>query len=98
MLTVLGADQRRQVDRGSILVELVDPKQRDKTQNELMLMARDASSKFRELTIGVQQPALIQGAGSTAELQFFLQGPDLAQLEKYAQQVKSQAGADSRRH
>ena len=37
----------------------------------------------------MQQPALIQGAGSTAELQFFLQGPDLAQLEKYAQQVKS---------
>ena len=41
MLTVLGADQRRQVDRGSILIELVDPDQRDKTQNELMLMARD---------------------------------------------------------
>ncbi len=40
------------------------------------------------MTIGVQQPALIQGAGSTAELQFFLQGPELAELEKYAQQVK----------
>ncbi len=37
----------------------------------------------------MQQPALIQGAGSTAELQFFLQGPDLAQLDKYAQQVKT---------
>ena len=37
----------------------------------------------------MQQPALIQGAGSTAELQFFLQGPDLQQLEKYAQQVKA---------
>ena len=52
-------------------------------------MAREKISRFRELTIGVQQPALIQGAGSTAELQFFLQGPDLAQLEKYAQQVKA---------
>ena len=40
------------------------------------------------MTIGVQQPALIQGAESTAELQFFLQGPDLAELDKYAQQVK----------
>ena len=32
----LGADQRRQVDRGSILVQLVDPEEREKTQNELM--------------------------------------------------------------
>ena len=39
--------------------------------------------------MGVQQPALIQGAGSTAELQFFLQGPELLQLEKYAQEVKA---------
>ena len=29
MLTMLGADQRQQVDRGSILVELVDPKKRE---------------------------------------------------------------------
>jgi HAE1 family hydrophobic/amphiphilic exporter-1 len=92
MLTVLGADQRRQVDRGSILLELVDPKQRDKTQKELMLLARERLSRFKDLTIGVQQPALIQGAGSTAELQFFLQGPELAQLEKYAQQVKTRLG------
>jgi HAE1 family hydrophobic/amphiphilic exporter-1 len=89
VLTTIGADQRRQVDRGSVLVELVDPKDREKSQNELMLLARDKISRFKELTMGVQQPALIQGAGSTAELQFFLQGPDLAQLEKYAQQVKA---------
>ena len=88
MLTTIGADQRRQVDRGSVLVELVGPKQREQSQKELMLMAREKISRFKELTIGVQQPALIQGAGSTAELQFFLQGPDLGQLEKYAQQVK----------
>jgi HAE1 family hydrophobic/amphiphilic exporter-1 len=92
MLTVLGADQRRQVDRGSILMELVQPDQRKHSQDELMLMTRDRLRKFKELTIGVQQPALIQGAGSTAELQFFLQGPDLAQLEQYAQTVKSKLG------
>ena len=48
MLTVLGADQRRQVDRGSILIELVDPKKRDKTQKELMLMAREKISEDSE--------------------------------------------------
>ncbi|MEJ7605562.1 MAG: efflux RND transporter permease subunit [Bryobacteraceae bacterium] len=89
MLTTVGADQRRQVDRGSILVELKPIKERENSQLQLMLMARERISKYRDLTIGVQQPALIQGAGSTAELQFFLQGPELAQLEKYAQQVKA---------
>ena len=89
VLTSLGADQRRQVDRGSILVELVDPKQRKQSQKELMLVARERVSKFHDLTIGVQQPSLIQGAGSAAELQFFLQGPDLNQLAKYAEQIKA---------
>ena len=45
------------------------------------------SRSFANCTIGVQLPALIQGAGSTAELQFFLQGPDLQQLEKYAARI-----------
>jgi HAE1 family hydrophobic/amphiphilic exporter-1 len=89
ILTTIGADQRKQVDRGSIIVDLVDPKKREMSQTELMLAAREKISKFRDLTIGVQPPAAIQGAGSTAELQFFLQGPDLQQLDKYAQQVKS---------
>ena len=89
ILTTLGADQRRQVDRGSIIVELVDPKERKDGQIALMLMAREKLKGFRDITIGVQPPASIQGAGSTAELQFFLQGPDLLQLDKYAQQVKA---------
>lgn len=88
VLTTVGADQRKQVDRGSILVELKQPEERKQSQQELMLVARERVSKFHDLTIGVQQPALIQGAGSAAELQFFLQGPDLQQLDKYAQQVK----------
>jgi HAE1 family hydrophobic/amphiphilic exporter-1 len=89
LLTALGADNRRQVDRGSILVELVPIKKREHSQKELMDMARARIAKYRDITTGVQQPALIQGAGSTAELQFFLQGPDLNQLDKYAQQVKT---------
>jgi HAE1 family hydrophobic/amphiphilic exporter-1 len=89
LLTALGADNRRQVDRGSILVELVPIDKREHSQKELMDMARERIAKFRDLTTGVQQPALIQGAGSTAELQFFLQGPDLNQLDKYAQTVKA---------
>ena len=89
ILTVIGADQRQQVDRGSILVELKDIKEREQSQFDIMAMARQKLLKYKELTTGVQPPALIQGAGSTAELQFFLQGPDLAQLDKYSEAVKA---------
>jgi hydrophobic/amphiphilic exporter-1 (mainly G- bacteria), HAE1 family len=88
VLTVIGADQRQQVDRGSLLIGLAPIKEREQSQFELMEMARERLKNFKELTIGVQEPALIQGAGSTAELQFFLQGPDLAQLDKYATTIK----------
>lgn len=88
VLTVIGADQRQQVDRGSLLIGLKDMKEREQSQFDIMAMAREKLKKYKDLTIGVQAPAMIQGAGSTAELQFFLQGPDLAQLDKYAARVK----------
>ncbi|HME05389.1 MAG TPA: efflux RND transporter permease subunit, partial [Bryobacteraceae bacterium] len=54
MLTTIGADVRRQVDRGSILVELVPPEQRNLHQKALMLMARDRLKGFHDLVIAVQ--------------------------------------------
>jgi HAE1 family hydrophobic/amphiphilic exporter-1 len=88
VLTVIGADQRQQVDHGSILVGLTDMKTREQSQFDIMAMAREKLTKYKELTVGVQQPSQIQGAGSTAELQFYLQGPDLAQLDRYATRIK----------
>jgi len=83
MLTAIGADVRQQVDRGSVLIQLVQPGERGKTQDELMLLARERLSRFRDLTIGVQLPSLISG-GDNRELMFFVQGPDLARLDRYA--------------
>ncbi|MBC7925062.1 MAG: efflux RND transporter permease subunit [Bryobacteraceae bacterium] len=88
LLTTIGSDQRKQVDRGSILIELVDPKERKDSQQALMLAARERVKGFRDLTISIQPPSAIQGTGSTSELQFFLQGPELSELDKYAQRVK----------
>ena len=88
ILTTIGADARKQVDRGSIIVELTPLKERKQSQKELMILARERMKRFRDLTIAVQLPALIQGGGSNAELQFFVQGPDLKQLEKYAGEIK----------
>jgi len=88
MLTTLGSDERKQVDRGSILIELVPFDQRKQSQDQIMLMARERLKKFHDLVLAVQLPSLFQGTGPQADFQFFLQGPDLNQLDKYATQVK----------
>jgi hydrophobic/amphiphilic exporter-1 (mainly G- bacteria), HAE1 family len=93
LLTTLGADVRRQVDRGSILVELLPVDQRRQSQQEIMLLARNRLRVFRDLTIGVQPPQMFQGAGSSKDLQFFLQGPDFGRLEKYVEAVKRRLAA-----
>jgi hydrophobic/amphiphilic exporter-1 (mainly G- bacteria), HAE1 family len=88
LLTTIGADSRRQVDRGSILVDLLPMDQRKQSQRELMLMARQRLRKFRDLIVAVQLPSFIQGAGPNQDLQFYIQGPDLDRLNRYAQTIK----------
>jgi len=65
LLTTIGSDFQKQVDRGSIIVELVQPEDRKHTQEQLMDMARDITHKYKEMVIGVQLPALVSG-GTTA--------------------------------
>jgi HAE1 family hydrophobic/amphiphilic exporter-1 len=86
MLTTIGADIRKQVDRGSILVELVPVDQRKYSQRQLMDMTRERLRKFKEVVIGVQLPNLIQGAADR-EYQYSIQGPDLAKLDIYSKQL-----------
>ena len=88
LLTTLGSDVRRQVDRGSILVEMVPVHQRKVTQQQVMLMVRNRLLKFRDLTIGVQPPTMFRGSGPNKDLMFYIQGPDLSRLEKYVSTVK----------
>jgi hydrophobic/amphiphilic exporter-1 (mainly G- bacteria), HAE1 family len=87
ILTTVGADVRQQVDRGSILVSLAPADQRKESQRELMAMVRERMAKYRDLIIGVQDPSVISGTGPNKNLLFFVQGPDLAQLNRYAAQI-----------
>jgi hydrophobic/amphiphilic exporter-1 (mainly G- bacteria), HAE1 family len=87
LLTTIGADFQRQVDRGSVLVELVHPSERKETQEQIMGMARQALTKYRDLTIGVQYPAAVSGGGSDRELVFAIQGPDLRKLAEITDAV-----------
>ena len=83
LFTTVGADFRKQVDRGSIVVTLVAPHEREHGQLELMRMARERLKKFHDVVVAVQLPTVIQG-GDNRELLYFVQGPDLDQLEKYS--------------
>ncbi|MBK9168910.1 MAG: efflux RND transporter permease subunit [Bryobacterales bacterium] len=92
VLTLVGGDAQQRSDRGNIVVDLVPVDQRRDSQQDLMGMARRRLSKFRDLTIGVQLPTVIQGGGPNQDLQFFLQGPDLDQLDQYATAIKKRLG------
>ncbi|MCW5962708.1 MAG: efflux RND transporter permease subunit [Bryobacterales bacterium] len=87
LLTKIGADQQKRVDRGSVLVDLVPMNKREFSQQQLMGMARDRLAKFKDLTIAVQPPSLISNTGPNSDVMFFLQGPDLDTLDGYAQQL-----------
>ena len=76
------------MDRGSVLVELVPVHDREMSQQAIMLEARSRLKKFRDVTIGVQPPSIIQGGGPNKDLMFFIQGPDLNRLEKYVAELK----------
>jgi HAE1 family hydrophobic/amphiphilic exporter-1 len=93
LLTIIGADERRQVDRGTVRVKMTPIAERKVDQFAVMDMARQRVARFRDLVIGVQPPAVIQGAGPNKELQFFIQGPDLAKLAVYADQIMKQLRA-----
>ncbi len=88
LLTTVGADVQKRVDRGSIIVQLVQPEERKFSQQQLMEQSRELFKKLsKDLIVGVQLPALISGGASDRDFQFYVQGPDLNQLEKYSRAI-----------
>ncbi len=87
LLLTVGSDINRQVDRGTILVELVPPKKRKQGQVAVMQLARERLKSFGGLVIAVSPPPIIQGFGQSWDLQFYIQGNDLNQMDIYAQQI-----------
>ncbi|MBK5293659.1 MAG: efflux RND transporter permease subunit, partial [Acidobacteriia bacterium] len=83
VFTTIGADVRQQVDRGTVLLELVPASERTQSQAALMLEARHRMARFHDVVVSVQLPSLIAG-GDSREMMFSLQGPDLIKLDHYA--------------
>ena len=94
VVTTAGADIQKQVDRGSLIVEMTQPETRKEySQMKVMAMSRERLTSIfpKDVIISVQLPSLIQGA-QNSELMFYLQGPDLDRLEKYSDVLLARLG------
>jgi hydrophobic/amphiphilic exporter-1 (mainly G- bacteria), HAE1 family len=85
-LTTIGGGQQQTVNNGTIYVKLSDLGKRSKSQEELMVQAREVLKNYPpELRTGVQQVQAFSGGGfRNANVQFLISGPDLKQLEQYS--------------
>ena len=98
-LLTIGADPQNTLNLGSIFVKLkpVD----DRKRNQFAIMddiRRRILPQYERLRLRAQvQPVAAFGAGNNAEIQFWIGGPDLDQLQKYAdalmQKLKALPGA-----
>jgi HAE1 family hydrophobic/amphiphilic exporter-1 len=84
-LMTAGGTADRSTNNAAIYVKLKDIEERNVTQVELMQKTRDLLKKYpKEIHSGVELVSAIGGNQSNAEIQFFIQGPDLAQLGRYS--------------
>jgi hydrophobic/amphiphilic exporter-1 (mainly G- bacteria), HAE1 family len=85
-LTTLGGDAQKIVNSGSIYVKMKDINQRTRSQEELMVASREILTQFpKELRTSVQPVQAFSGGGfRNANVQFFIGGSDLKELEKYS--------------
>ncbi len=83
-LTTIGGGQQNIVNNGTIYVRLSDIGDRDKSQEQLMVDAREVLKNYPpELRTGVQQVQAFSGGGfRNANVQFLISGPDLKVLEE----------------
>ncbi len=85
-LITVGGGQQSAVNAGTIYVRLSDLSERSKSQDELMVDAREIMKNYPpELRTAVQQVQAFSGGGfRNANVQFFIGGPDLKKLEEYS--------------
>src|SRR5450432_714240 len=87
-LMTAGGSADRSVNNASIYVKLTDIEQRTASQQQLMQRARELAKKYPpEIHTGVELVSSIGGNQSNAEIQYFIQGPDLQKLAQYSGQL-----------
>ncbi len=83
--TTIGSGATGTVNDGQVFVKLIPSKERELAQNELMVVARKATSSIYGVNTQVLEVA---GVGpAQAPLQVIVRGPDLIELQKLSDQV-----------
>lgn len=85
-LVTIGDDPQITRNLGSVYVKLVPVEERDYTQFEAMNRVRtEVFPQYEKLNIRAQvTPVSAFGGGNNAEIQFWIGGPELDQLQKYS--------------
>ncbi|HXK01170.1 MAG TPA: efflux RND transporter permease subunit, partial [Verrucomicrobiae bacterium] len=84
-LMTAGGSADKSVNNASIYVKLTDVDQRSLSQQQLMQRTRELMRKYpSEIHTGVELVAALSSGQSNAEIQYFIQGPDLDKLAAYS--------------
>ena len=84
-LSTTGGTADRSANNSSVFVKLTDVDQRDRDQSQLMQSTRELLKKYpKDIHTGVELVSAVGGNQSNAEIQFYIEGPDLATLGKYS--------------
>ncbi|PWU01690.1 MAG: AcrB/AcrD/AcrF family protein [Terriglobia bacterium] len=84
-LMTAGAGSDRSVNNAAIYVKLVDLDHRSQTQDDYVLLARQLLKSFpADIHTSVEPVNSIGGNQSNADVQYYIEGPDLTKLAKYS--------------
>jgi HAE1 family hydrophobic/amphiphilic exporter-1 len=87
-LATVGGGADRSVNNATTFVKLVDMDQRKLSQQQLMQRTRDLLKQYPpEIRSSVELVNAISNGQSNADIQFFIQGPDLEKLTQYSDQL-----------
>ena len=88
-LVTIGGDRQQLVNSANIYVKLTPIDERELTQTDLMVKARELLQKYpQELRANVGQVQAISGGGQrNADVQYLIGGPDLQKLTAYSEQL-----------
>ena len=87
-LMTAGGSADKSVNNATIYVKLTDIDQRPLSQQQLMQKTRELMKKVPpEIRTGVELVSTIGGNQSNADVQFFIEGPDLDRLSQYSEKL-----------
>jgi hydrophobic/amphiphilic exporter-1 (mainly G- bacteria), HAE1 family len=94
-LLTAGGNADKSVNNAAIYVKLTDIDQRERHQQDIMQQVRDLMKKYpKEIHTGVEQVSEVGGNQSNAEIQYFVQGPDLKKLAEYSDALMKRMNAN----